>query len=77
MHQAGLLQYAVQKTSQKNNPCSIDKKNKEKPGQKHDSESDMMKLLDFSGAFFILCAGTSSALVAFILEWIGKIVFAA
>ena len=73
MHQAGLLDFAARKSTQKSkrNPCSIDSKNKDnKNGRQSNSDPVMLKLSDLIEAFIILGAGFSFAILVLFLELI-------
>ena len=75
MHQTGLLDHAIRTAKQKDkkNPCSFEK-TKKKNGIHNYGTVMMMKLREFSGAFFILGLGFGLAfltlIVEFIMEWI-------
>ena len=66
MHQAGLLNHALQKSKPVKNRCLINAKREDKGGD------IFLQLQNFGGAFFILGAGFFCALVAIIAEIIVK-----
>ena len=65
MHQAGLLDRAVQMARMKDakNPCSLNSKNKQQENQ-----PILLELHDFSGAFFVLNVGMGLAFIILIVE---------
>ena len=69
MHQAGLIDHAVRKSSQiKGNPCS---KNKNKDQEENTTSKPMMlKLRHFSVAFVILGSGLFLAAIVLFFELI-------
>ena len=71
MHQAGLLNHAVQKAQQKysKNPCYLKSKSKQASQQK---DPILLKLKDFSGGFVIWGAGMGLALIFFMVEMVKK-----
>ena len=72
MHQAGFLDHALRKAKQFTNPCSIKQKKTTHESSGRKQEPDMLKLQDFQGAFLILGAGFSFAMLILACEFIYK-----
>ena len=72
MHQAGFLEHASHNLIARN-PCSIKDMNSKKTLK--ESEFLAFKLADFSGAFVVLSAGFSLAVVALLCELIANKIF--
>ena len=74
MHQAGLLNHAVQKARQKDskNPCSLKSKNFQASQQ---NDPILLKLNEFSGAVVIWGAGMGCAFIIFMVEMIKNVSF--
>ena len=75
MHQAGLLNRALQTAKKKvnrGNPCSI--LSKQNGMQAENAKSIAMKLRDFVGAFVVMVVGFVSALLVLIFEFFTKLI---